>query len=184
MITDIYINTGGRTSDSAVMLLADDSVPCQFKTVLTQEQKKYVGLNDSVTLKLDGSSREKEAVVDYLSESSNMPGSYEVYVNLPEGTGVPGLSGTMSHAESGEKHSCCVTPAAVYKEGTRSYVYVVKERDGILGKEYYAEQVNVRVLDENENLVAIEGALDSDSLIISSATKEVKNGDVIRLSEE
>lgn len=184
MITDIYINTGGRTSDSAVMLLADDSVPCQFKTVLTQEQKKYVGLNDSVTLKLDGSSREKEAVVDYLSESSNMPGSYEVYVNLPEGTGVPGLSGTMSHAESGEKHSCCVTPAAVYKDGTRSYVYVVKERDGILGKEYYAEQVNVRVLDENENLVAIEGALDSDSLIISSATKEVKNGDVIRLSEE
>lgn len=184
MVTDIYISTGGRTSDSAVMLLADDSVPCQFKTVLTQEQKKYVGLNDSVTLKLDGSSREKEAVVDYLSESSTMPGSYEVYINLPEGTGVPGLSGTMSHAEPGEKHSCCVTPPAVYKEGTRSYVYVVKERDGILGKEYYAEQVNVRVLDENENLVAVEGALDSDSLIISSATKAVKNGDVIRLSEE
>lgn len=184
MVTDIYISTGGRTSDSAVMLLADDSVPCQFKTVLTQEQKKYVGLNDSVTLKLDGSSREKEAVVDYLSESSTMPGSYEAYVNLPEGTGVPGLSGTMSHAEPGEKHSCCVTPPAVYKEGTRSYVYVVKERDGILGKEYYAEQVNVRVLDENENLVAVEGALDSDSLIISSATKAVKNGDVIRLSEE
>lgn len=184
MVTDIYISTGGRTSDSAVMLLADDSVPCQFKTVLTQEQKKYVGLNDSVTLKLDGSSREKEAVVDYLSESSTMPGSYEVYINLPEGTGVPGLSGTMSHAEPGEKHSCCVTPPAVYKEGTRSYVYVVKERDGILGKEYYAEQVNVRVLDENENLVAVEGALDSDSLIISSATNAVKNGDVIRLSEE
>lgn len=184
MVTDIYISTGGRTSDSAVMLLADDSVPCQFKTVLPQEQKKYVGLNDSVALKLDGSSREKEAVVDYLSESSTMPGNYEVYVNLPEGTGVPGLSGTMSHAEPGEKHSCCVTPPAVYEEGTRNYVYVVKERDGILGKEYYAEQVNVRVLDENENLVAIEGALDSDSLIISSATKAVKNGDVIRLSEE
>lgn len=184
MITDIYISTGGRTSDSAVMLLADDSVPCQFKTVLTQEQKKYVGLNDLVSLKLDGSSRAKEAVVDYLSESSAMPGSYEVYINLPEGTGVPGLSGTMSRAESGEKHSCCVTPEAVHEEGVRSYVYVVKERDGILGKEYYAEQVTVRVLDENESWVAVEGALDSDSQIISSSTKEMKNGDVVRLSEE
>ena len=182
MITDIYISTGGRTTDSAVMLLADDSVPCQFKTVLTQEQKKYVGLNDAVSLKLDGSSREKEAAVDYLSESSAMPGSYEVYINLPEGTGIPGMSGMMSRAESGEKHSCCVTPTAVYKEGVRNYVYVVKERDGILGKEYYAEQVNVRVLDENESWVAVEGALDSDSLI-SSSTKEVKNGDVVRLSE-
>ena len=86
MVTDIYITTGGRTSDSAVMLLADDSVPCQFKTTLTQEQKKYVGLNDTVSLKLDGSSREKEAVIDYLAESSTAPGSYDVYINLPEGT--------------------------------------------------------------------------------------------------
>lgn len=183
LVTDIYISTGGRTSDSAVMLLADDSVPCQFKTVVTQEQKKYVGLNDQVTLKLDGSSRGKDATVDYLSESNAMPGSYELYINLPEGTGVPGLSGTMRRAESGEKYSCCVTPLAVHEENTRNYVYVVKERDGILGKEYYAEQVNVRVLDQNGSWVAVEGALDSDSVIISSATKEVKNGDVVRLSE-
>ena len=98
LVTDIYISVGGRTSDSAVMLLSDDSVPCQFKTVLTQEQKKYVGLNDTVSLKLDGSSREKEVTVDYLSESSAMPGSYEVYIDLPEGTGVPGMSGMMSHS--------------------------------------------------------------------------------------
>ena len=111
MVTDIFITTGGRTSDSAVMLLADDSVPCQFKTTLTQEQKKYVGLSDTVSLKLDGSSKEKEAVIDYLAESSSAPGSYEVYINLPEGTGVPGMSGTMSHVESGEKRPCCVTPA-------------------------------------------------------------------------
>lgn len=184
LITDIYISTGGRTTDSAVMLLANDAVPCQFKTTLTQEQKKYVGLHDEVSLKLDGSSREKEGTVDYLAESSTAPGSYEVYINLPEGTGVPGLSGTMSRAESGEKHYCCVTPAAVHGEDSRNFVYVVKERDGILGKEYYAQQVNVRVLDENENWVALEGALDEDSIIISSATKEVKNGDVVRLSEE
>lgn len=184
IITDIYVSTGGRTTDSAVMLLADDSVPCQFKTTLTQEQKKYVGLNDEVSIKLDGSSKEKEAVVDYLSESSTMPGNYEVYINLPEGTGVPGLSGTMSRTESGEKHYCCVTPDAVHEEASRHYVYVVKERDGILGKEYYAEQITVSVLDANEYWAAVEGALDEDSAIISSATKEVKNGDVVRLSEE
>lgn len=184
LITDVYISVGGRTSDSAVMLLANEDVPCQFKTVLTQEQKKYVGLNDEVSLKLDGSSKEKTVSVDYLAESSTSPGSYEVYINLPEGTGVPGLSGTMSRAESGEKFSCCVTPGAVYKVPPRAYVYVVKERDGILGSEYYAEQVNVRVLDENENWVAVEGALDSDSIIISSSTKEIKNGDVVRLSED
>ena len=184
MITDIYINTGGRTSDSAVMLLADDSVPCQFKTTITQEQKKYVGLNDSVSLILDGSRKEKEATIDYLAESSTAPGSYDVYINLPEETGVPGLSGTMKRTESGEKHSCCVTPAAVNKADNRSYVYVVREREGILGMEYYAEQLNVRVADENDSWAALEGAaLDKEDRIISSSTKEIRNGEIIRLSE-
>lgn len=184
LITDVYIRTGGRTSDSAIMLMADDSVPCQFKTVITKEQKKYVGLNDKVALKLDGSSRDKDATIDYLLESTSMPGSYEAYINLPEGTGVPGLSGTMSHSESGEKHSCCVTPEAVHTENTRSFVYVLKEREGILGSEYYVEQVTVRIQDENESWVAVEGALDSNSRIITSSTKEIKNGEVVRLTEE
>lgn len=183
LVTDIYVDTGGRTSDSAVMLLADDSVPCQFKTVLTQEQKKYVGLNDTVELKLDGSSRKKEATIDYLAESSTAPGSYEVYINLPEGTGVPGMSGTMEHTESGEKHSCCVAPAAVNKADNRSFVYVVREREGILGMEYYAEQVNVTIVDENESWTALEAPLDKEDRIIASSTKEIKNGEIIRLSE-
>lgn len=183
MVTDIYITTGGRTSDSAVMLLADDSVPCQFKTTLTQEQKKYVGLNDTVSLKLDGSSREKEAVIDYLAESSTAPGSYDVYINLPEGTGVPGMSGTMSHTETGEKHSCCVTPAAVNTVDNRSFVYVVKEREGILGMEYYVEQLSVKIVDQNDSWVALDAALDKEDMILNSSTQEVKNGTIVRLSE-
>ncbi len=181
LVTDVYINVGSRIPDSAVMLLADDAVPCQFKTMIDKEQKKYVGLNDKVSLKLDGSSREKEASVDYLSESDTMPGSYDIFINLPEGSGMPGLSGTMKHTETGEKYSCCLSPMAVHTDiNNRSFVYVVKEREGILGMEYYVEEVNVRILDQNENWVAVEGALDSESQIIVSATKEIKNGEIVR----
>lgn len=180
LITDIYINVGGRTPDSAVMLLADDSVPCQFKTMLDKDQKGYVSLNDKVSLKLDGSSRETDVTVDYLAESETMPGSYEVYINLPEGVGMPGLSGTLKHTETGEKYPVCVTPAAVHKDNTRNFVYVVKEREGILGKEYYVEEINVRILDENESWIAVEGAFDSESQIIASSTIQVHNGDIVR----
>lgn len=179
LITDIYIDAGSRIPESAAMLFADDSVPCQFKAVLDREQKSYVGLNDTVSLKLDGS-RETEVTVDYLAESETMPGSYEIYINLPDGMGMPGLSGTMSHTEQGEKYSCCISPLALHKEDTRSYVYVVKEREGILGVEYYVEEISVKVLDENESWAAVEGALDKDSRIIISSTKEVHNGDIVR----
>ncbi len=180
MVTDIFISVGGRIPDSAVMLLADDTVPCQFKAMLDKEQKKYVSLNDKVGLKLDGSSKESDASVDYLAENEAMPGNYDIYINLPEGTGMPGLSGVMKRTETGEKYPYCLPPAAVHTENTRSYVYVVKEREGILGMEYYVEEVSVKVLDENEDWVAVEGALDSESEIILSATKEVQNGTIVR----
>lgn len=180
LITDIYISVGDRIPASAVMLIADEEVPCQFKAVLDKEQKKYVGLEDEVSLKLDGGSKEMEVSVDYLSESETMPGSYEIYINLPEGKGTPGLSGTMTHTESGEKYSRCISPEAIHKEDSRSYVYVVKEREGILGMEYYVEEVNVKILDENESWAAIEGALEDESQIIVSATGEVHNGDIVR----
>ncbi len=180
LITDIYISIGNRTPDTAAMLFADDSIPCQFKVSIDKDQKKYISLNDIITLKLDGSSKGEDYKVNYLSESATSPGNYEIYVNLPEGIGTPGLSATMRRSESGEKYTCCLTPAAVHKEDTRSYVYVVKEREGILGMEYYVEQLYVKILDENEYWIAVEGALDDDSKVVENSTMGLKNGEVVR----
>ncbi len=181
MVTDLYIDAGGRIPDTAVMLLSDDTVPCQLKVNLTKEQKKYLDLNDPVTLKFEGNSKGIDGTVDYLAESENAPGNYEVIINLPEGVGTPGLSGTLTHSEQGEKYACCIEPAALYKTDTRNYVYVLKEREGILGMEYYAEEINVKILDENESYVAVEGVIDGESQIILSATRELKNGDTVRI---
>ncbi len=63
-------------------------------------------------------------------------------------------------------------------------MYVLKQREGILGEEYYVEEVNVKVLDKNESWVAIETeALDEDSRIIVSSDKEIGKGDVVRWIE-
>ncbi|NBJ91043.1 HlyD family secretion protein [Parablautia muri] len=181
MITDIYIEAGGRIPDGASMMLTDDNVPCQFKVILDKEQKKYVGFGDEVLVKLDGSSKKMDMTIDYFSESQSMPGSFETLINLPEGTGVPGLSGTLSCSNIGEKYGCCIPPLSIIETDTRSYVYVLREREGILGKEYYVEEVNVKVVDKNENWAAIEGStLDMDSQIILSADKEFGKGDIVR----
>ena len=182
LITDINISEGNRTPDSALMLLADDEVPFQFKAQIDKEQKKYLGLNDKVSLKLEGVRNEMDLSVEYLAESAAMPGNYEIYINLPEGIGSPGLSGTATHSEVGEKYRLCISPYALRQDvgGSRTYVYVVKEREGILGMEYYVESINVRVLDENENWAAVEGGLDKDSQIVESSTIEIKNGDIVR----
>ena len=102
MITDIYVDVGDRVPDAATMMMTDDELPCQLKVILDQEQKKYVGFGDEVSVRLDGKSREMDMTIDYFSESKSIPGSFETFINLPEGTGVPGLSGTLSRSERGK----------------------------------------------------------------------------------
>lgn len=184
MITDIFVEVGGRVPDAAAMMMTDESVPCQFKVNLDKEQKKYVGYGDTVSLKLDGSGGELDAQVGYFAESQSVPGSFEILFDLPQDMGFPGLSGVMEHTRRGERHHVCVPPSAVYEDKKRNFVFVVKEREGILGSEYYVEEVMVRVLDQNESWAALEApALDSNSRIISYSNKEFARGDVVRWVE-
>lgn len=183
MVTDVYVQVGGRVPDTASFLMADDEVPCQFRVTLTKEEKTYVNLNDDVKLKL-GSGTEMNARVDYLAENENAPGSFTALLRLPEGTGTPGQSGTFTCAKAGEKQPCCIPLLALHENpGGGNYVYVVNEREGILGMEYYVEEINVSVLDKNDKFAAVEGAVSAESRIIQSADKEIQKGDVVRLSE-
>ncbi len=182
MVTDVYVEVGGRVPDTASFLLADDEVACQFSTTLTKEQKSYVNLNDDAKLELDGR-KAINVTIDYLAENENAPGTFTALVKLPEETGMPGQSGVLRCAKAGEKHPCCISLLALQGQNVRYFVYVVSEREGILGQEYYVEEINVSVIDKNDNWAAVEGALTEDSRIIISSTGEVTKGDVVRLSE-
>lgn len=181
VVTEILVRPGDRVPDTAVLLLSDESLPCQLKVTLDQEQKKYIGLGDQVSVKLEGISSELKEEIAYLAESRSMPGKYEALIYLPENTGIPGVSGVISKSEKGEKYRLCIPAAALYTENDRNYVYVMKEREEILGEEYYVDEINVRVIDKNENWAAIEeGVLDQESRIILSSTREFERGDTVR----
>lgn len=158
MVTDVYVEVGGRVPDTASFLLADDEVACQFSTTLTKEQKSYVNLNDDAKLELDGR-KAINVTIDYLAENENAPGTFTALVKLPEETGMPGQSGVLRCAKAGEKHPCCISLLALQGQNDRYFVYVVSEREGILGQEYYVEEINVSVIDKNDNWAAVEGAL-------------------------
>lgn len=185
VVTEIAVGAGDRVPDTAVLLLSDESIPCQLKVMLDKEQKKYMGLGDLVSVKLEGESGQMEKKVSYLSESRNVPEKYEALIMLPENSGVPGASGIISRSETGEKHKLCLPLAAIDTRDDRSYVYVLKEREGILGKEYFIDEINVKVIDKNESWAAIEeGLADEESQIILSSTREIKKGDTVRWGKE
>lgn len=184
VVTEVLVRPGERVPDTAVLLLSDETLPCQLKVTLDEEQKKYIGLGDEILVELEGKGKVLEEKVAYLAESRSIPGKYEVLVELPENMGIPGLAGSIARSDTGEKHRLCLPAAALHTDNDRNYVYVVKEREGILGQEYYVDEVNVQVIDKNENWAAVEeGMLDLESVIILSATREFERGDTVRREE-
>ncbi len=183
IITGICISPGERISDGAALVYADPESPLQFICSLTKEQKKYVNQGDRAELVLEGNRR--DVTVDYIAESGQNPGMYDVTLFLDEGTGSIGQSGILTVTSQTENLNCCVPLDALYMDETqRNFVYTLGERPGILGTELSAQKVYVKVLDKNESYAALEeGVIDSETEVIVSASKELADRAAVRYRE-
>lgn len=182
IISKVQVEVGGRTTDMAAVLMTDTQRPCQFKFSITKEQGKYVQLNDTVNLKLNGQSG-LEVTVDYFME--NTPGGYDLICMLPEGVGKPGLIGNIKKSVQGEYHNLTLPIDAVFEETGGYFIYTLNEKEGILGSEYYAEKIKVQVKDKNDRFAALEsGTISEDTKVITYSTKELKQGESVRPQEK
>ena len=183
IISKIQIEVGGRTSDTAALLLTDPLRPCQFKFSITKEEGKYVHLNDTVEVKLNGQSNDIEITVDYFTE--NTQGGYDILCTLPEHMGQPGLSGTVQKSVQGEIQELTLPVEAVFEDTGSFYIYTLNEKEGILGSEYYAEKIKVQIKDRNDRYAAIEsGTISKETKVITYATEELKQGQSVRPQEK
>lgn len=188
-VTAVHVRAGESTTDSAAVTFADRTVPLQFEAVLDKEQKKYVepGAEGKLTLGSFAAAGGKavSVSVDYLTELSEMPGSFLARILLPEGFGTIGQNGIFTVSVQSESFSCCIPMDALHQdENRRSFVYVMEEADTILGTELVARKRMVNVQDSNHSFAALEpGVIDETDRIITAATQQFGDGDVVRPKE-
>lgn len=183
-ITDVFVSVGGRTPDTAALLMADRESRLEFRALVGAEELKYIQTGGAVTLELSGAGK-SDAVLSRLEESRSQAGSYEAVVILEEGRGRSGMTGTIKCTALGDLQHCCIPAEAVHEVNGRSFVYLLREREGVLGTEYYAQELNIRILDRNGEWISASGeALPEDSLVIDSSTKEFDKGDVVRYASD
>ena len=95
------------------------------------------------------------------------------------------MSGNFQVEAQSETFGCCIPLNALHIDANqRTFVYIVSERSGILGTELAAEQVYVKVLDQNDSYAAVEeGVIDRETELIISSTEELEDRMVIRYKE-
>lgn len=179
-ITRINVAAGELTGETAILILSDKAEGYRFLADITEEDKKYIELNDTATVQFrNGTS--VDMPIDAIEEDLES-GTYHISGRIDQNVKL-GDSGTLTVQISSEQTSFCVPLEAVHRDMAEHYVLVAEPRQSILGEQLYAVKYTVTVKDQNEMYAAIEGSVSGDQKIILSSTKMVQEGDTIRLLE-
>ena len=184
IVTQCHVQTGEKTTDTTAMLLADLSRGCKFSGLVTEEQCRYIGVGDLVTIRAGSTGmRYEDLPVTTLSATEEPDGGYRLTVQLPANTLAPGASAELSFTRKSQPYACCVPVSALHlDERNQPYVLVVQPVDTVLGTQQQARKISVTVLEQNDRLAALaEGTLSSKDPVIVSSDRAVDNGSRVRV---
>ena len=171
-------------------MLGDYSEGLQAKAVISEDDRKKISTSDKMSL----SFMQGGIVIDDIPIQSivrQTDGTYQVAglvdldsvdsYNRPEA----GMLGEMTITVDSNSFNCCLPLSALHSDGEKDYILKLEERDGFLGKQYYARRVNVTIKAKDNSYAGMESdsIADGDEIILES-DKEVLEDKEVRLYEE
>ncbi len=176
-VLEVMMQSGMRMGASAVLRYADDEGSRIFRTVISQEQKARVHTGDTVRLTFPGSAEEVGETIDSIVQEN---GSYTVTVRLEPGVARGRTEGVMELVSTSEIYDFVVPVRALHNDGG-NVVYVLEEKEGILGTELSVRSMTVRLLDKNEDYAAVaDELLTGDIKVVTECDKELENGMAVK----
>jgi len=185
IVTRCNVQTGEKTTDTTAMLLADLSRGVKFSGLVTQEQSKYIGVGDKVTLQAGSNGKRYEDLpVTTFSAAGEEGDGYQLTVQLPANTLALGATAELSFTRKSQTYGCCVPLSALHlDEKNQAYVLVVEPVETVLGTQMQARKVSVTVLEQNERTAALaEGTLHREQQVIVGSDRAVDAGSRVRVA--
>ena len=183
LITKVNVTTGEATTEDTAIRISDQSAGYKFTATLDKASAKYLSKDDKVTLDLGNGTTVEGLTVQSIDVSAEDKNSYELTVSIPAKVKKLGSIATLKVEKASKKYDTCVPLGALHSDGDKYYVYVINEKDTILGTETAVDKVQVDILDKNNEQAAIEGSFSWGQQFVLTSSKTLRNGDRVRLVE-
>lgn len=176
-VLEVMMQSGMRMGSEAVLRYADDQGSRIFRTVISQEQKGMVHTGDTVQLTFPGSAEEVGETIDSIVQEN---GGYTVTIRLEPGVASGRTEGVMELNYTSEIYDYVVPARALHNDGGNA-IYVLEEKEGILGTELSVRSMTVRLLDKNEDYAAVaDELLSGDIKVVTECDRELENGAAVK----
>lgn len=180
----LVVATGEKTSDDIAVLLSDSTSGYSFKAEIEESQAKYIKEGDPVTLTFNKEKNILENLkINTIYASLEDSKVYHISVNIPLDTKNLGRVASIKINNESKNYENGIALEALHKEDSKTYVFLVTEKETVLGCETIVERMDVIVEDKNDEYAAISGAFDRTQKFVLSSNKPIETGDRIRLIE-
>ena len=184
LVTKVNVTTGEATTEDTAIRISDQSAGYKFTATLDKSDAKFLAKDDKVTLDLGNGTSVEGLKIQSIDVSQEDKNSYELTVSIPAKVKKIGTIATLKVEKASKKYDTCVPLTALHSDGDKYYVYVINEKDTILGTETAVDKVQVEILDKNNEQAAIDGAFSWDQKFVLTSSKTLRDGDRVRLLEE
>ncbi|TMV51481.1 HlyD family efflux transporter periplasmic adaptor subunit [Paenibacillus mesophilus] len=179
-------------SGKAIARVTDLSKGYQFKTTIDSSKVKYVNVGDEVEIivsslnnaRVKGKLIEVDDPVTGSAAGSAASGDRkQLVVELTDGRLKGGETGELFVSKRMAQSRFLVSNAAVREDENGKYVYVLKEKKGPLGNEFYAVRAAVTIGDADDGKASVESGVSPIDQIIVSGSKPIRDGDRVMMAQ-
>lgn len=183
-VTELNIIAGQTTvPGTAVAVLQPEGQGYTMSFSVTNEQAKRVSVGDRAELVNSWYYSDLEIILKSIKTDKADPSKRKVLNFTVNGDVVAGQSLNVSLGQKSADYELIVPNSAIREDNNGKFILIVETKSSPLGNRYVATRVDVQVVASDDTKSAITGALYGWEFVITTSTKPVEAGQLVRLAD-
>lgn len=183
-ITSVTVKAGDEAQpDTALVTMQPEGKGFTMSFSVTNDQAKRLSVGDKADLVNSWRYSDMDITLASIKPDTTDPGQKKLLTFDITGDEVtPGQSLNVSVGQKSANYDLIVPNSAIREDSNGKFILIVESKSSPLGNRYVATRVDVEVLASDDTQSAVSGALYGSEFVITTSTKPVEAGKLVRLA--
>lgn len=177
--------TAGKTFQykETLVVLQPEGQGCTMSFSVTNEQARRLSVGDRADLVNAWRYDDVEVTLASIKPDKTNPGQNKELTFNITGNVVAGQTLNVSVGQKSANYDLIVPNSAIREDSNGKFILIVESKSSPLGNRYVASRVDVEVIASDDTRSAVSGALYGYEYVITTSTKPVEAGKLVRLAD-
>lgn len=188
VITTVSAAAGHKTDDGTgakkvLAIMQPEGKGFNMNFSVTNEQAKRLAVGDRADLVNSWRYDNVEVKLSSIKPDPSNPGQNKLLTFDVSGDVTAGQSLSVSVGDKSAEYDLIVPNSTIREDNNGKFVLIVEAKNSPLGTRYVATRVDIEVLASDDTKSAVSGALYGYEFVITTSTKPVEAGKLVRLAD-